>query len=221
MVLSENILKPSVEKNSFHPVLSIASKIISYIFHPLFVPLYVVLFLLYEARLFPDKDAWQKTIVVIQFFVSYTLLPLATILLMKALGFIQSVFLKTQKDRILPYVVCEIYYFWAWYVSKNLFYPKQVILFALGIFLAACIGLILNSYIKISMHALSVGVVAAFILLCGLKADINYGPYITVAFLIAGITATSRMINSNHTSKEIYTGFFAGALMQALAYFFV
>src|SRR4029079_6272214 len=97
--------------HTFHPVVHILARVISYIFHPLFIPLYVILFMLFEIRTFPDKTEWQKTLVFIQFLVSYTLLPLITILLMKALGFVQAVYLKTQKDRILPYVVSQIYYF--------------------------------------------------------------------------------------------------------------
>ena len=201
--------------------LRIAARLISYIFHPLFIPVYVVLFMLYEAKLFPDKTEWQKTLVLIQFFVSYTLLPLITILLMKALGFVKSVYLKTQKDRILPYVVCQIFYFWAWYVSKNVQYPKIVVMFALAIFLASALGLILNAYLKISMHTISLGVVCGLLLIGGMLTSHNYGPYIAIAFLIAGLTCTARLIDSNHSTKEVYIGFFVGALAQVIAYIFV
>ncbi|MFL5811435.1 MAG: hypothetical protein ACJ749_18065 [Flavisolibacter sp.] len=207
--------------HTFHPVVRILARIISYVFHPLFIPLYVILFMLYEVRAFPDKTEWQKTTVFIQFLVSYTLLPLITILLMKALGFVQSVYLKTQRDRILPYIVSQIYYFWTWYVSKNVSYPKVVILFALAVFIASCLGLIFNSYLKISMHAISVGVVVALAIVTGMFSSHNYGPYISIAFLIAGLTCTARLIDSNHSTKEVYFGFFTGVLALVLAYFFV
>ena len=201
--------------------LRIAARLISYLFHPLFIPVYVILFLIYEAKLFPDKTDWQKSLVLIQFVVSYTLLPLVTILLMKALGFVTSVYLKTQKDRILPYVVCQVFYFWAWYVSKNVGYPKIVVMFTLAIFLASALGLILNSYHKISMHTISLGVVCALLLIGGMLSSHNYGPYIAIAFLIAGLTCTARLIDSNHSTKEVYIGFFAGGLAQVIAYIFV
>jgi hypothetical protein len=209
-MVSTETIRPGQEM--YPASLRLAARIISYVFHPLFIPVYVVLFMLYEARLFPDKTEWQKTLVLIQFFVSYTLLPLVTILLMKALGFIKSVYLRTQKDRILPYVVCQVFYFWAWYVSKNVQYPKIVIMFTLAIFLASALGLILNSYLKISMHTISLGVVCGLVLIAGMQSFQNYGPYIAIAFLIAGLTCTARLIDSNHSTKEVYIGFFAGAL---------
>lgn len=204
----------------FSPVIRIAAKIISYIFHPLFVPLYVGLFLIYEVRLFNDRTDWQQKIILAQFFIYYTFFPLMTTLLSKALGFVQSVYLKTQKDRILPYIVCEIFYFWAWYVFRNLHFPKEVVMFALGVFLACSLGLIFNSYIKISMHTISLGVLCAFFLLASTMSSVSYGIYISIAFLIAGLTATARLIDSNHTQKEIYLGFFVGALAEVIAYFF-
>jgi hypothetical protein len=199
----------------------VIAKIISYLFHPLFVPLYVGLFLIYEVRLFNDRTDWQKKIIIAQFFIYYTFFPLITTLLSKALGFIQSVYLKTQRDRILPYIVCEIFYFWAWYVFKNIHFPKEVVMFALGVFLACSLGLILNSYMKISLHTISLGVVCAFFLLAAMISTNRYGFYIAIAFLISGATATARLIDSNHTQKEIYFGFFAGVLSQIVAYFFV
>lgn len=208
------------QTNSFSPPVRIVSKIISYIFHPLFVPLYVGLFLIYEVRLFNDRTDWQKKIIVIQFFIYYTFFPLMTTLLCKALGFIQSVYLKTQKDRIIPYVVCEIFYFWAWYVFKNVHFPREVVMFSLAVFLACSLGLILNSYMKISMHTMSLGVICMFFLLAGMMSSNSYGFYISIAFLIAGATATARLIVSDHTQKEIYVGFLVGAIAQVAGYLF-
>jgi hypothetical protein len=220
MVTSATV-SPSISTNEFHPALRVVAKIISYIFHPLFIPLYVLWFMVFDMGEFAGYSSWEKTKLMISFFVNYTFFPLVTILLMKALGFISSVFLKTQRDRILPYVVCEIFYFWAWYVARNNHYPKLMVLLALGIFLSTSLGLILNSYLKVSMHTISLGVVTVFALQSGLMTDMNFGPYISIVLLVTGLTATSRLISSDHTQAEIYTGFFAGAICQLIAYFFV
>ena len=205
---------------SFSPAIRIAAKIISYIFHPLFVPLYIGLFFIYEIRLFNDRTDWQQKIILAQFFIYYTFFPLMTTVLSKALGFIQTVYLKTQRDRIIPYIVCEIFYFWAWYVFRNLHFPKEVVMFALGVFLSCSLGLILNSFMKISMHTISLGVMCTFFLLAATITTNKYGIYIAIAFFIAGTTATARLIDSNHTQREIYLGFFAGAFAEVIAYFF-
>lgn len=206
---------------SFSFPVRIVAKIISYLFHPLFVPLYVGWFLIYELDLFSDRNDWQRTLISIQFLVYYTFFPLMSTLLLKALGFIESVYLKTRKDRIIPFIVCEIFFFWAWYVFRNVGFPKEAVLFALGVFLACSLGLILNAYMKISMHMISMGTICAFLLLAAMMSTAAYGVYISIVFFVAGLTATARLIVSDHTQKEIYSGFFAGALAQVVAYFFV
>jgi len=169
--------------------------------------MYVAWFLIYEVRSFPDRTEWQRTIIMIQFFVYYTFLPLVTTFLCKALGFISSIHLNSQRDRIIPYIVCEIFYFWAWYVFRNLHFPAPFVMFSLAVFLATSLGLIINSWMKVSMHTLCAGVVCAFFFLSALMTDLNYGLYISAAFLVAGMTGTARLIDSNHTNREIYTGF--------------
>ncbi len=211
----------AAEKFSFHPALRISAKAISYIFHPLFIPVYLGLFFVYVLRLFPDRTPWQHTLLIIQFFVSYTLLPLATVLLSKALGFIDSIYLKTQKERIIPYMASMIFYFWVWYVFKNQGFPKPVILFSLAVFLTTCFGVFFNNYFKVSMHALSVGVVITLLFILSLTSVINFGPYLSVTLLLAGLVCTARLLTSEHNPFEIYAGLFLGALSQGIAWVFV
>jgi hypothetical protein len=104
-------LYKEVDYSSFHPVLQIAAKVISVIFHPLFIPVYISCFLLYYTPLFPQFTDDNKLLLLLRFLIMYTVFPLVTILLAKGLGFVQSIYLRTQKDRIIPYVACGMYYF--------------------------------------------------------------------------------------------------------------
>jgi hypothetical protein len=207
---------------SFHPVIKFIARVISILFHPLFIPVYVSWFLIDVYQLFPAYTGWDKNLLIIRFLVMYSLFPLATILLAKALGFVQTIFLRTQKDRIIPYIACGLYYFWMWYVLKNQSQiPDELVMFSLAIFLASSLGLILNIYMKISMHALAMGAAATFILLLGLSSYTNLGPYISITFLVGGLVCTSRLINSDHKPVEVYMGLVVGALSQIVAYMFV
>ena len=206
---------------TFHPALQLTAKIISYIFHPLFIPVYMGWFFIYVLRLFPDQDAWHQSMLIIQFFVSYTLLPLVTVLIAKGLGFVQTIYLKTQRDRIIPYMAIMIFYFWMWYVSKNLSFPKESVSFSLAVFLATCVGAFFNSYVKVSMHGLSMGVVITLLFILSLYSKNNMGPYLSIALFIAGLVGTARLLNNDHHPFEVYAGLFLGALSQLIAWAFV
>lgn len=206
---------------SFHPIIKIAAKVVSYIFHPLFIPVYIGYFFIYILRIFPQFTEWDKTKLLISFTVNYTVLPLVTILLTKGLGFISSIYLRTQRDRIIPYVATGIFYFWIWYVFRTQAFPKEVVMFSLAVFLASSLGLIVNSYMKVSMHAISVGVVSALFVIMGFLSGDNIGAYISIALLLAGLVCTARMINNEHIPVEVYTGLFIGILAQLVAYLFI
>lgn len=199
--------------------LRIIATMFSYIFHPLFVPVYISWFLVsVQPYLFASFTIPEKMIVVIRFFVLYSFFPLVTVLLLKALGFIKSIQLKTQKERIIPYIACGLYYFWMWYVLRNqLEFPKLVVVLAFAIFFASSMALMANIYMKVSMHAISMGVMVAFIFLLAFNQGIPFGIYISAALLIAGLVCTARFIVSDHTPKEVYTGLALGITAELLA----
>jgi membrane-associated HD superfamily phosphohydrolase len=214
-----NLLQVGTLKEKQPATLRIAAKLISYIFHPLFIPVYISwLVVETQSYLFGVFSEWEKTIFIARFGVMYIMFPLVSVLLMKALGFINSIHLKTQRDRIIPYIVCMIYYWWMWYVLHNQpEYPRQFVILSLGIFLASIGGLMANINIKISMHTIGAGLMAAFVMLLGFSQDTNFGIYISIAILLAGIICTARFIDSDHTAKEIYVGLFVGILSLLLA----
>jgi hypothetical protein len=207
------------KREHFHPVLRYTAGFISYLFHPLFIPVYILAFLVYHTLYFPAYTPQGKVIMLARFFLMYSIFPLVTVLLAKGLGFIQSVHLRTQKDRIIPYVACGIYYFWMWYVLHNQEeVPAPLVKLSLAIFLASSLGLVANSFFKISMHALSMGVMFTFMLLISFSTFMNFGPYLSVATFIAGLVCTARLIHSDHTNFEIYSGLMVGCVAQLIAF---
>ena len=198
----------------------IIARIISFLFHPLFIPVYLS-WLITTTQPYLFGTTWGKTIFVARFVVMYTFFPLVSVLLMKALKFISSIQLKTQRDRIIPYVVCMIYYWWTWYVLHNQpEYPKEAVQLSLAIFLASIGGLMANISMKVSMHAIAAGVMVTFVMLLGFSQDLNFGIYISSSIFLTGAICTARFIDSDHTPKEIYVGLFigVGALLLALLF---
>jgi hypothetical protein len=148
----------------------------------------------------------------------YSFFPLVTVLLAKGLGFLDSVFLKTQKERIIPYIACGVYYFWMSYVLRNQpQFSKEVVQLSIAIFIASSLGLLVNIYMKVSMHAISMGIMLVFMSLLSFTQAGSYTFYMSVAFFIAGLVCTARFIVSDHTQKEIYAGLLAGGISQLLA----
>src|SRR4029077_13660413 len=149
-----------------------------------FVPVFIACFLIFtQPLLFAGFPPGKRILLLLRFLLMYTFFPLVTVLLSKALGFLQTIFLKTQRDRIIPYITCMIYYFWVWYVLRNQpEYPGSMVALTFAIFLSSIIGLMANIYFKISMHAISMGVLITFMVIFSFTHSVN-GIYLALAFL--------------------------------------
>ena len=221
----ENIQQPSINFNNRHPLIARGlAHFFSFVFHPLFIPVIAAWYLAFlQPGYFTGMPAHERLMIVIRVGYNTIFYPAVTVLLLKAVGFIKSIFLKTQRERIIPYIATNIFYFWMYLVFKNQEeVPLILTSFIFGIFLASSVALIANIYFKISMHALGVGALSglmAIIIFFGLSYAI-FLPAILV-FMIAGVVCTSRMIVSDHTPFDIYTGILFGIISQFIAYAFI
>ena len=205
------------------PVVKFFAHFFSIIFHPLFMASYVICFLLFIHPLaFAGIVERAKIFRFITVFFSTALLPFfSTFLLWRLKLGVQSLQLTTSKERIIPYALAMIFYWWAWNVFRNLpDNPPSSVHFLLGSFLAVCAAWFCNIYFKISMHAIGVGGLAMFFLLFSFADGFSSGLFLSLSLLIAGITCTSRLIVSDHSYFEVYSGLFAGALAQFIAWQF-
>jgi len=203
------------------------AQVISYVFHPAFVPVYVVLFSAYvHPYLFIGIPPERKLQAVLMAVLMFTFFPLVTVGLLKALGFIKSVYLKEQKDRIIPLVACGVYYFWIAYIWWNnnkiddgFYIPPQLVYFAMATFIGSWLALMINIKIKISLHSIAMGVMIAFLVRLAFTGNLNFGIWISVALLLTGLVCTARFIASDHRPVEIYGGLLAGIVSMLAAEF--
>ena len=200
-------------------VVKILAHLFSYLFHPIFIPLYAVAFLVFiHPSYFSGFSMAAKKQTLLIVFINAVAFPILAVVLLKAVGFIQSIFLKTQKDRIIPYMACGIFFFWAYLVFKNQTnYPLILSSFLLGVFLASSAALLANIYFKISMHATGVGgLLGIFLLIMKSNTMLMTWP-LCIAIAITGLVCTARLLISDHSTKEIYIGLIAGLLIQFVA----
>ena len=207
-------------QHTVHPALRVPARFISYLFHPLFIPTYVFFWLLLRfpygfAGITPMMLFARKVTV----FWMTAFFPAFAVFLLWRLKFIDSIFLKTAKERIVPYIITMIFYWWMWYLSRN-FTDQPIVLkyFFLGIFIATSVALVLNSFFKISMHGIGVGGLLAMVVMTALYYQVYLGLDIALATIIAGLVCTSRLLVGGHNNFELYMGFFTGVVCQLIAF---
>jgi membrane-associated phospholipid phosphatase len=225
--MEQTVLEVNQQKQDwpvFPPLLRGAATVVSYVMHPLFIPAiitflivsalpeYFVTFKQYSIR-FPYDRLYFRVISISIFF------PLLTVLLLRALRFVDSFQLRSQRDRIIPYIATIVYYFWAFYTFiREGVAPPFYNAFFLGVFLAVIASFIANNFVKISMHTVGWGGVIGLLLSLMWGMHMNVSVPLVITFFASGLVATARLILGAHTPAEVYAGFLTGILSQLLAY---
>jgi hypothetical protein len=194
----------------------------SYIFHPLFISSYVMAFLIFVHPVaFADFDRQLKFLRFLNIVLCNVFLPAFAVFLLWRLKFIHSIFLRTEKERIIPYLIAMIFYWWTWDVYKNLAdIPEMAIHFLLGSFLAICGAWFCNIWFKISMHAIAMGSALMFFFLFTFSDSYASGLYLSIVLLATGLVCTARLIVSDHSAFHVWFGLFIGLLSQWVAWQF-
>lgn len=199
------------------------SQVLSYLFHPLFIPTYIFIWTFerfpFEFSGIKQDDLFFRLIGV---FWTTAFFPAFAVFLLWRLKFIESIHVKTQKERIIPYVISMFFYWWMYYLSRNFTdQPISLKYFYLGIFVCTAIALVINNFIKISMHAIGVGGAVMYMIITCFHYNSYLGADLAFAFMVTGAICTARFLVSDHSPAEIYTGLFVGMLCQLAAYAFV
>lgn len=215
-------LQPAALK--FSPAIKALAFVFSVIFHPVFIPVIAVAYLAFiHQGYFIGMPQKEKVMILVRVGVNTLFFPMITVLLLKGLGFIKSIMLRDKKDRIIPYASANIFYFWMFLVFVNQpEVPKITTSFILGVFIASSLALILNSFFKISMHALGMGALAGLLILI-VFSGFPSGTFLPlmIVLLLSGIVCSSRLVLSDHTLFDINSGFVIGVLCQVVAGYFI
>lgn len=195
------------------------ARVISFIFHPLLIGVYLMAYLvLIHPSYFIAFEPKAKLLRFLTFVNNNFILPSLVVLLLRGLGFSKSIYLRTAKERIVPYIACTVFFFWTFYVFKNLpEMPEISIDLTLGMFLAACVAVIMNNFFKVSMHAIAAGgAVGLMINIIYQSAAYSAWPII-ITLLLTALICSARKIASDHSWFEITVGFFTGLIIQLVA----
>ena len=212
-----------MNEQKYHPAVLFLGKLVSYVFHPLFIPSYIFYLLI---RVFPFEFAginqWELNMKTFSVFWMTAFFPGFAVFLLWRLKFTDNIYLRTQKERIIPFFITMFFYWWMYYLSRN-FTDQPIVLkfFYFGIFISTSIGVVINNFIKISLHGMAMGGALTAIILFSLYYNTPMSFIIIAAVLITGIVSTARLLVSNHSTLEIYTGLIVGAVCQIAAYYFI
>lgn len=190
-------------------------KSISYIFHPLIMPLLGVIFYFAKSPRYIPLDIIQAKLV--SLFILTIVLPILLYFLLKTIGVVNSINLKSTKERVYPLILNGIVVL---IVLQRILTPTQTIelyFFFVGILISnmACLLLAVLKF-KASIHMIAISGLFMFFIALSIHFSININGTLALMSIIMGAIATSRLHLKAHTSIELIMGIFIGILPQLI-----
>jgi hypothetical protein len=197
--------------------------LLSYVFHPLFIPTYFFLYLMQVLPFeFVGITDWQLKMRLFSVAWLTAFFPAFAVFLLWRLKLSDSIFLRTQKERIIPYVITMFFYWWMYYLSRNFTdQPVALKFFYLGIFVASAIGMTVNNFMKVSLHAMGIAGITTSIILVSIFYPVTNAIWVPLGIILTALVISARLVVSDHSKKELVVGLFIGVFTQLAAYLWV
>jgi len=190
-------------------------KVISYIFHPLFIPIAGTFAYFLITPKYSPLELQSGNILPI--FILTVIIPIITFLILRNIGYVNSIQLPTIQERKYPlYINLALLFMVVYKVIPNN-YIVELYFFFVGLIVATLATLILLLFkIKSSMHLLGMGSLFMFLINLSIHFEINITLALSLCIFAIGLVATSRLYLKAHTKAEVFIGFCIGMISQLL-----
>ena len=193
------------------------AKLFSYLFHPLLMTTLGMLILFNSGTSLSviQPEVMRISLIVTGLFTF--VFPASMVILLYLTKVISDIGLNDKKERVLPLSLSIIMYMFTFFVMRGI--PQLSgghIIFLFCPPASLFVALVLNNFIKPSIHMLGIGMLVGILLVL----IVFYGAQIQLLFILAvlvsGLLGTARLVLELHSPKEVMVGFSAGFLISGI-----
>tara|TARA_Y100000813_G_scaffold65580_1_gene46164 strand:+ start:1263 stop:1868 length:606 start_codon:yes stop_codon:yes gene_type:complete len=191
------------------------AQVISVLGHPLFMPLYAFGLLIYTnpyINMMITETSKYFTLGILLVFT--IILPILTSVLFKLFGLIDSLYMKTAKERRWPFLLTLIWYYMGIQLLTRIYVPQSFLLLMIGATSIVGVALVITSRWKISIHMLGIGGVIGAIIGISQRFQFDHSILLIALILFAGLIGYSRLKTNSHNFRQVYAGFIVGIAVE-------
>ncbi len=195
--------------------MTLFSKTISYILHPILIPVGgTIAYFMITPKYSPLAVQSGN---VLPIFILTVVIPIISFLILVNVGIVRSIWFPTTKERRYPlYVVIALLLMVLYKVIPNNYTPELYYFFIGLISAAAASLLLLYLNFKSSLHVTGMASLCMYLLSLSVHFEINITLALGFFILATGLVATARLYLDRHSRAEVIIGFGIGVLSQLL-----
>jgi hypothetical protein len=188
----------------------------------LFVPAYSTDLKMTSLYFAPDASKWALFTI---FFLFSVVAPGVSFILLHRFKVISSIDIESQGERSLPLIIMLVYslvlFFLLIYKAGENTLPMYYYALPLSGVAITSVFLLINRWIKISLHGAGAGILLGFLLVYTKAQDHFSLCWLIGATIAAGLTMAARLYLRKHTSLEVYTGFLLALIFTTAIHFYL
>jgi len=186
--------------------------VLSVIFQPLLIPTIIFALLFY---VIPEATSVPRSVKgSVMFLVMATtlLIPLISVIGMRLTNTIESVHMRTIKDRVFPFSMVTLFYLITTYFFTSRLDFDPLLGFTLSVITACIVVLtIITFFWKISAHTTGLAGMLAIVIVLNLKFNSTNLLYpLILSIMLCGAVMSSRLYLNAHRPLEVLAGFVLG-----------
>jgi hypothetical protein len=196
------------------------ARFVLFLCHPLLLGLY---FLLFKTITSSIIELDTKTILYFYgvLIVGYLLLPIVIMCVLHRKGFFKSFTLQTKSDKIIAYIILEIFYYMSFVILASIINSPLIQLYLLIPPIIIFTLLVISFIYEISTYALYVGSLLGFFVGFGYHFQQNYLFVILSLIFSSAWIFSALLILRRNTPIQIYSGFISGMLLFIFLFFYL
>lgn len=193
--------------------MTIFSKIISFLFHPLLIPLagFYLMFNSNSALSVIEPDLKFYIYILVLF--TTVLFPLMAIPVLIAFGAVKNIQMEDHRERVLPLLITAFGYAAGYFILTQVpFIDPFIRYFLLSASIAIIISALVSIKWQISIHLTGIGGLLGTLLALAFKYQVNIILPIMIIILITGLLGTARLYLAAHNGTQVLAGFSVGLI---------
>jgi len=151
--------------------------------------------------------------------ISTFILPLAFIPFMLYQKLIETIELKTIRERMAPLLITSVFYFFSVYIMNKMNAPLIYTTFLLSAAISVFCAFLISLFFKISTHMTGIGGISGFIYTLLLYTETNMQLLLFASIFAAGFIAYARLRLNAHNAFQVYSGYLLGVAVSFLVFY--
>lgn len=186
------------------------AKIFSILFHPLLIPTIGIFILFNSGSVLEYLPLQAKKIILLVVGVSTFILPLTFVPFFIFQRIIKNIQMENNKERIIPFFVTSVLYFFCFYLLNRIGTPQTISIFILAASITVAILFLISFRWKISAHMMGIGGLTGALIAVSFRLNVNLDYFVISAVLASGLIGFSRLKLATHSPQQIYIGWLIG-----------